>query len=651
MGLAVWVVAPTGRDAELVAGILRQNRIDAAICSDLAALDLLVHESAGVLIVAEEALVPSFVQQLRGMVGRQPAWSDLPVLILTGAIGPNAFQQLEYQRLAIGTPVLLERPIRTENLLSSVQAALRARQRQFDMRDTLRERDRALAALKQERETLQVVLDNLPVGVLLAKPTGEIVLGNRATERILRHPILETPDVPSHGQWTAFHPDGRRVTGEEFPLPRAMASGVPVAPEDYLYQRGDGSRAWVSLAAAPILDEHGHVAGGVVAISDIDLQKRTAADLQRSNERFRRLIEHASIGVIIGDFDGGISYANPTILNLLGYSAEEVQRLPLRWDDLTPPEYAAADRKAMAELRSQGTAETYQKVYRAKDGRLIPLLVGATLIPAQQGEAINQVAVFVTDLSSQKQAESALIQSEKLAAVGRLAASISHEINNPLEAVTNLLYLARMERATPERVRLLLDTADQELQRVSQITAQTLRFHRQSTNARVVRLEELLEPALMLYKGRLLNAQIQVQEEHRGAAPIECFDGDIRQVLNNLIGNAVDAMRQGGRLIIRTSNTWMHREQMAGVRISIADSGQGMVPEVLQRIYEPFYTTKGINGSGLGLWISRGIVEKHFGHLQVRSRVTPGQSGTVFSLVLPVMHQDLWRPGARQPSM
>jgi PAS domain S-box-containing protein len=644
VGLAVWVVAPTGRDAELVAGVLRHNRIDAAICSDLSTLDLLMHESAGLLIVAEEALVPSFVQQLRGMVGRQPAWSDLPVLILTGTVGPNTMQQLEYQRLAIGTPVLLERPIRTENLLSSVQAALRARQRQFEMRDTLRERDRALAALKQERETLQVVLDNLPVGVILAKPTGQIVLGNKTTERIVRHPILETPDVSSHARWTAFHPEGHRVKGEEFPLPRAMASGKPVPPEDYLYQRGDGTRAWVSLAAAPILDEQGQVTGGVAAISDIDQQKRTAADLQRSNERFRRLIEHASVGVIIGDFDGDISYANPTILNLLGYTADEVQSLPLRWDDLTPPEYAAADRKAIAELRGQGTAETYQKVYRAKDGRLIPLLVGATIIPAQQGEAIDQVAVFVTDMSSQKQAESALIQSEKLAAVGRLAASISHEINNPLEAVTNLIFLARMEQELPDRVRLLLDTADQELQRVSQITAQTLRFHRQSTNARVVRLEDLLEPALMLYKGRLFNAQIQVEEQHRGAAAIECFDGDIRQVLNNLIGNAVDAMRQGGRLIIRTSNTWMHREQMPGVRISIADSGPGMVPEVLQRIYEPFYTTKGINGSGLGLWISRGIVEKHFGHLQLRSRVTPGQSGTVFSMVLPVMHENLVRP-------
>ena len=638
MSLVVWVVAPTGRDAELIVGVLRQGGIDAAICADLFPVGPLVHENTGALIIGEEALHTSFIQQLRNLVNQQPAWSDLPLLLLTG----TSAQQLKYHQLEFGAPVLLERPLRRENLLSSVQAALRARQRQYDMRDILRERDRALAELRQQRETLQVVLDNLPVGVLLAKPTGEIVLGNKATEKILRHPVLETTGVSSDGQWIAFHADGSRVRDEEFPLTRAMATGKPIPPEDYIYHRGDGSTAWVSLAAAPVLNVAGEVTGGVVAISDIDQQKRTAAALLRSHERFRRLIEHANVGLIIGDFDGGISYANPAILKLLGYTAEEVQDLPLRWEDLTPPEYAAADRKAIAELRSRGNAEVYQKVYRAKDGSMVPVMVGTTMIPVQQGEtAADQVAVFLTDLSNLKQTESALIQSEKLAAVGRLAASISHEINNPLEAITNLLYLVRLEPNVPERVRTLLDTVDQELQRVSQIAAQTLRFHRQSTNAREVRIQELLEPALMLYKGRLLNAQIQVEQQHQEGTVITCFDGDIRQVLNNLIGNAIDAMRSGGRLVIRTSKTWMQREQIPGIRITISDTGQGMTPEVLQRIYEPFYTTKGINGSGLGLWISLGIIQKHSGHLQVRSRARPGCSGTVFSILLPVKHEKL----------
>ena len=131
-----------------------------------------------------------------------------------------------------------------------------------------------------------------------------------------------------------------------------------------LYQRGDGSIAWISVAAAPIFDESGRVSGGVVAISDIDHQKRTDSNLHRSDERFRRLIEHSTVGMIIGDFDGGIAYANPAILNLLGYTAEEVGSGALRWNQLTPAEFAAADEKAIEELRATGTAASYQKSFR-----------------------------------------------------------------------------------------------------------------------------------------------------------------------------------------------------------------------------------------------------------------------------------------------
>ena len=258
------------------------------------------------------------------------------------------------------------------------------------------------------------------------------------------------------------------------------------------------------------------ITGGVVAISDIDQQRRLDADLRRSDERFRKLIENASVGVIIGDFDGTISYVNPSTLELLGYTAEEVQSGTVRWDQLTPPEYAEADRRALEQLRTRGTADSYQKEYHSKDKRRIPLLMGATLLPSQKHkDGGGDIAVYLTDLSSQKQAESALLQSEKLAAVGRLAASISHEINNPLEAVTNLLYLARQENVTPEEVQEFLEVADQELRRVSQITSQTLRFYRQSTNARAITPEELLQPTLGLYGSRLANSNVHLELEHK----------------------------------------------------------------------------------------------------------------------------------------
>ena len=512
---------------------------------------------------------------------------------------------------------------------------MRARGRQYEVRAALEERDRAAAALKAERETLQAVLDSLPLGIVVAKPTGEIVSGNPMVEKIFRHAVFESVPLEGTGKWVAQHPDGRPLLGEEYPLVRAMKTGKSTPLEDYLCQRGDGTSAWLRLSASPVLDEHGLVTGGVVAIVDVDEEKRAAETLRRSEERFRRLIESASVGVLIGDVSGGVSYANPTLLRLLGYTVDDVETGQLRWDRLTPSEYAEQDQRALDQLRSRGVAEPYQKAYLSKDGRPIPLLLGAVRIPSSQSDELEEVAVFLTDLTSQKQAESALIQSEKLAAVGRLAASISHEINNPLEAVTNLLYLAAGEEISTQ-AHEYMTLAAQELARVSQIAGQTLRFHRQSTKPRSVTPQELLDSVLALYQGRMLNARVHAVTEYRGEPHFICYEGDIRQVLNNLVGNAIDAMRGDGTLRVRSRAARHPASGVEGVRITVSDTGHGMTPETLRHIFEPFYTTKGIHGTGLGLWISKGIVAKHHGDLKVRSSTGDRFGGTVFSLFLPL---------------
>ena len=500
MSVCVLVIAPTGRDAELIVEVLQHHGM-AAVTSTLEGLLASVRKDAllGPLLIAEEALDAAAIQELSHFVQHQPSWSDLPILILT-ASGRETLHssRMQAERLPLGAPVLLERPIRTATLISSVGAALRARTRQYQIRD-------AVSELKEERELLQAMLDSLPVGVVFAKASGEIVRGNRRLESIVRHPLIPSPDIESHRQWVAYHADGRRVAGEEFPLARAIRSGHALPPEEYLYERGDGTRAWVSLAAAPVINELGEVTGAVVALSDIDQQKRS---------------------------------------------------------------------------------------------------------------------------------ELALIQSEKLAAVGKLAASISHEINNPLEAVTNLLYLARQNQGLPGEVKAFLDTADQELSRVSQIVSHTLRFHRQSTKPSAISAEEILAPTLGVYAGRIANARIELIVQHRGAGRMTCYEGEIRQVLNNLIANAIESMKRGGRLLVRTQESRFWKTGLRGVRITIADNGQGIDAKARAHIFEAFFTTKGLNGTGLGLWISMGIVTKHHGRLQVSSKVGPG-SGTVFSLLLP----------------
>lgn len=239
------------------------------------------------------------------------------------------------------------------------------------------------------------------------------------------------------------------------------------------------------------------------------------------------------------------------------------------------------------------------------------------------------------DITSMKRAEAALKESEKLAAVGRLAASIAHEINNPLEAVTNLLYLS-LESRDMDQIQGYLQDAERELRRVSITSSQTLRFYRQSTNPKFVRAEEIIANVLSLHQARILNSRIQVEERLRAKEPINCYDGEIRQVLSNLISNAIDSMRaDGGRLLIRSRVGTSWRIGRRCLILTIADTGRGISRENRWRVFEPFFTTKGINGTGLGLWVSQEIVQRHKGYLRGHSSQKPGRSGTVFNLFLP----------------
>ena len=250
------------------------------------------------------------------------------------------------------------------------------------------------------------------------------------------------------------------------------------------------------------------------------------------------------------------------------------------------------------------------------------------------GSTSGVIALGV-DVTERRRAEQALLQGEKLAAVGRLASSIAHEINNPLESVTNLLYLARTS-AELEAVHGYLDMAEQELRRVSNIANQTLRFYKQSTDPMAIAGERLIAETLALYQGRILNSQIQIEVRHRTAQPVMCFDGEIRQVLSNVVGNAIDAMPgRGGRLLLRSREATHWKTDQRGIVLTVADTGFGMSSSVMKNIFEAFFTTKGDRGNGLGLWISCEIVNRHGGSIRVYSSRREGRSGTVFTLFLP----------------
>ena len=252
--------------------------------------------------------------------------------------------------------------------------------------------------------------------------------------------------------------------------------------------------------------------------------------------------------------------------------------------------------------------------------------------------AVRWAGVIILDATDRKRAEDALRKAEKLAVTGRLAASIAHEINNPLEAITNLLFLLSNYCELAEPARNYVTMAEHEVRRIAEITQQTLRFYRQSTLPGPVRLGDLIDSVLRLYQGRVNAANLQLERSYDAEVVLNCFSGEIRQVLANLVGNAVDACATGGRIAVRArrSRDW-NAPLRCGVRFTVADSGSGMDPEVYLRAFEPFFTTKDVTGTGLGLWISQEIVEKHHGTIRFRSRVaTPGRpSGTLFTFFIP----------------
>ncbi len=226
-------------------------------------------------------------------------------------------------------------------------------------------------------------------------------------------------------------------------------------------------------------------------------------------------------------------------------------------------------------------------------------------------------------------AQEALLRSEKLAVTGRLAASIAHEINNPLEAVTNLLFLMRAELSSEERNKYLA-LAEHELARVAEITKQTLRFYREPSQPTATKISTVIDSVLMLFGQRLVGAGIQVEREERApSATVLSAPGELRQVIANLVGNAIDAMRTGGRLRIRISQ---NRQLL---RLTIADTGMGIPRDMLPTIFEPFVTTKGETGTGLGLWVTAEILKRNRWQIRVRSCSNPGRSGTIFSIVIP----------------
>ena len=349
----------------------------------------------------------------------------------------------------------------------------------------------------------------------------------------------------------------------------------------------------------------------------------------------RRIFRSVTSGIVIASAtepDLPITYVNPAFEVTTGYTLEEVIGKNCRFlhgNDSDQPGLTLI-REA---IRKQQEITVILR-NRRRDGSEFWNELSLSPIRNPDGEVTHFVGIQ-NDVTSRIAMEEALRESEKLAAAGRLAASIAHEINNPLEAITNLLYLMRGKSWDSEATEYLA-RAEKELQDVSHITAQSLRFYRQSSRATAVRPVDLISSVVDLYANKFAQLGIRIVRRDRMCQSIVCLESEIRQVIGNLVRNAMDAMADGGgNLLVRTREATDWRSGVKGVSITVADTGTGMSRETTSRIFKAFYSTKGVAGTGLGLWVSQEIISRHHGRLLVRSRMSPGSKGTVFDLFLP----------------
>jgi PAS domain S-box-containing protein len=396
------------------------------------------------------------------------------------------------------------------------------------------------------------------------------------------------------------------------------------------YIRKDGKRV-------PILVGYTLLEGSqdeyIALILDISAQKQAEVQLRESSRWFRALAESLPQLVWVANSEGDRTFCNKQFVDYTGMPTSELTgKSWLRFvhpDDL--------DRKVEKWKQCVQTGEPYVNEYRLRrhDGAYRHFLSRAIPLRDNDGR-IERWIGSSTDIHDQKLAEESLRLSEKLSAAAQIAASMAHEINNPLTSVTNLLYLALLDQDLSETGRQHLAMADRELARVAQVARQTLRFHEQSSFPAPADPAALLDSVLASFAPRFQHSSILVHRDFRPTGMLYCFGDDLHQVFACLIGNSLDAIGRGGRISIRVSQgqSW-GPDRLRGIRVTVADSGSGIPQELRASVFEPFVSTKKTTGTGLGLWVTEGIVRKHGGRIAFRSKAGPADHGTTFSIFFP----------------
>jgi len=466
--------------------------------------------------------------------------------------------------------------------------------------------------IEGQMQQWQALLDSAGEGIWGLDLVGNCTFVNRMAIRAFGFASEELIGNNMHELVHHHYPDGRHFPGSECPIYDVVRKSKALRQITDTMFRKDGSSFVVELSAQPVIVE-GRALGVVVTFREVTELRKQQEDLQKAYELAER--KTAELDAVIESMPQGVYIATPDAEIRSNHVAKTMS------GGVFPSELKTLEHA----LDGRCSSETVRASDRWIRSVAAPIFLNGKILG---GVAVN------TDVTQTRLQDEALRRSEKLAAVGQLASSIAHEINNPLESITNLLYLIRQSESM-EDVQHYTVLAQGELARVTEITLQTLRFNRQHSRAVEVDMAELLRTVMALYTGRILVRNIDADMKLMTSPKVLSFEGEIRQVVNNLVRNALEAMSSGGRLLVRLHPQRDWRSGVEGVRLTVADTGEGIRPEIEDHLFEPFQTTKEMTGTGLGLWVSKGIVEKHGGCIRTRTRRGEGH-GTVFSVWLPV---------------
>ncbi len=388
-----------------------------------------------------------------------------------------------------------------------------------------------------------------------------------------------------------------------------------------------------TLYLATILAVVGLVLLAFYIIREMDQREKHAAEMREREEWFRVTLASIGDAVIATDEHGTVIFINPIAEELTGIVLRQAQGQPIQkvfpiFNEQTRNPVDNPVAKVLEQGRIMGLAN--HTILQHADGHMIPIEDSAAPI-FDDARKLRGVVMVFRDVTGEKQAQDVLRKAEKLAAAGRLAATVAHEINNPLEAVCNLIYIVKNTNSLPEEIVGYLNMAEQELDRVSHITRQTLGFYRDSSEPGPVPLRGVLESVLRLYENKLKSKSIAVEMDFADCPPVRGLQGEIKQLIANLISNGADAVAPGGKIRISMAPA----EQGDGVEIKIADDGPGVAEKNRAHIFEPFFTTKEDVGTGLGLWVSKEIAERHGGKIELSPDHQSDLGGAVFIVFLP----------------